>query len=41
MVEADIRGDGAAHAFKYAVFRKDKAPTPGYSPELIYTQVDP
>mmetsp|Transcript_20341 Transcript_20341/g.27503 ORF Transcript_20341/g.27503 Transcript_20341/m.27503 type:complete len:129 (-) Transcript_20341:2017-2403(-) len=40
MVEAN-QGDGLVRRTQYATFRKDKAPTPGYSAELVSDRVDP
>ena len=34
-------GDGQVRRIQYAKFRTDKAPTPGYSAELISNRVDP
>lgn len=39
MVEANTAGDGIERRIQYATFRTDKAPSPGYSPELISNQV--
>ena len=41
MVEANSNGDGINRRIHYAKFRTDKAPTPGYSAELISDQIDP
>ena len=41
MVEAVPQGDGIERRIQYASFRTDKAPSPGYSAELISNRVDP
>jgi hypothetical protein len=35
------QGDGVVRNVQYATFRTDKAPSPGYSAELISNRVDP
>ena len=41
MVEANPDADGIRRHIQYATFRKDKAPSDGYSAELISNRVDP
>ena len=41
MVESTQAGDGVHRPIEYAKFRTDKAPSPGYSAELVSNRLEP